>query len=110
VPGSERLSVIQALAAELGLTRFAEVEAHAVREREPPARLVARLARGEDTRLTQRERQVLVLLASGLTRVEIADELGIAPETVKTHLARAYLRLGVHRQIDAINAFLEEQS
>ena len=81
-----------------------------MRTRAPPPRLIARLFRDAPTILTRREREILVLLASGFSRREIADELGIARETVKSHLAHAYRRLGVRNQIEAINAFLDEQS
>ena len=40
-------------------------------------------------RLTPRQREVLLLTVMGWTQEEIAEELGIARETVKTHLARA---------------------
>lgn len=39
--------------------------------------------------LTARQRQVLALTVAGWTQEEIGEELGIARETVKTHLARA---------------------
>jgi DNA-binding CsgD family transcriptional regulator len=102
---------VRAIYERLGSTRLAELEVDAVRTRPVPSRLVARLARedGEHAgRLTPRERECLVLLAAGMRRQEIADELGIAHETVRSHLSRAYLELGVHRQIDAVNAFLDD--
>lgn len=45
--------------------------------------------------LTRRERQVLALVGRGYTNREIADVLGIAPETVKTHIASTRAKLGV---------------
>ena len=53
-------------------------------------------------RLTRRESQVLTLLSRGLTNREIADELGLSAETVKTHLERLYKRLGVNARTDAV--------
>ncbi|MGB8649377.1 MAG: LuxR C-terminal-related transcriptional regulator [Mycobacteriales bacterium] len=48
--------------------------------------------------LTAREREVLVAVADGLTNAEIAERLGIAPATVKTHLDHVFAKTGtVHR-------------
>jgi DNA-binding NarL/FixJ family response regulator len=51
--------------------------------------------------LTEREQQILVLLGSGLTRNQIADELGLSGNTVRSHLSVAMAKLGVHNQISA---------
>lgn len=45
--------------------------------------------------LTDRERDVLRLVALGLTNRQIAERLGIAEKTVKTHLTGAYARISV---------------
>jgi DNA-binding NarL/FixJ family response regulator len=47
-------------------------------------------------RLTPRQRQIVKLQARGLVQKEIADRLGIALSTVKTHLARSFLKTGSH--------------
>ena len=47
-------------------------------------------------RLTTREKQVLTLVAEGLTNKEIADSLGIAVKTVMAHRANLMEKLGVH--------------
>ncbi|QAY63204.1 response regulator transcription factor [Xylanimonas allomyrinae] len=54
-------------------------------------------AGGEDRLrdLTERERQVSALVAEGLSNQEIADRLYISPLTVKTHVNRAILKLGL---------------
>ena len=54
--------------------------------------------------LTPRERDVLVLVAQGATNAEIAAELGVGIETVKTLLRRAFARLGVQRRVQAVSA------
>lgn len=42
---------------------------------------------------TERERQIISLLSSGLSNAEIGDALFIAPDTVKNHLIRVYAAL-----------------
>jgi DNA-binding NarL/FixJ family response regulator len=51
--------------------------------------------------LTERERQVLSLLAAGLSNRQIADQLGIAEGTVKAHLTSTYKVIGVNDRIQA---------
>ena len=53
----------------------------------------ARPVRGLDD-LTDRERQVLALIAAGLSNDEIARQIYVSPSTVKTHAARAMMKLG----------------
>jgi DNA-binding NarL/FixJ family response regulator len=68
-------------------------------------RLIAELASVPDPRLpsselvddlTPREREVVALVALGLTNLDIAERLVISPATSKTHVSRAMLKLGVH--------------
>jgi DNA-binding NarL/FixJ family response regulator len=44
--------------------------------------------------LTEREREVVALVAAGLTNEEIADELVLSPATARTHVSRAMVKLG----------------
>jgi DNA-binding NarL/FixJ family response regulator len=46
--------------------------------------------------LTEREREVLALVAVGLANDAIADHLVVSPHTVKTHVNRAMTKLGAH--------------
>jgi DNA-binding NarL/FixJ family response regulator len=46
--------------------------------------------------LTRREREILALVAAGLTNAEIAERLVISPLTAKTHVARILAKLGCH--------------
>jgi DNA-binding NarL/FixJ family response regulator len=52
--------------------------------------------------LSPRERAVLQLVASGMTNPQIAEQLGLGPETVKTLLERVYDKLGAHRRAEAV--------
>lgn len=53
--------------------------------------------------LTPRECELLDLLASGQSTKEMARQLGISPNTAKTHLASIYEKLAVQRRIQAIH-------
>ncbi|MBV1937130.1 response regulator transcription factor [Streptomyces sp. BV286] len=69
----------------------------------PTSRLIARFLRTPDTvtsavggpdGLSERERQVLTLVARGLNNTEIAETLGLSPLTAKTHVSRIMGKLG----------------
>ncbi|MBF9068911.1 response regulator [Streptacidiphilus fuscans] len=44
--------------------------------------------------LTDREREIVALVATGLSNDEIGEQLGVSPLTAKTHVSRALLKLG----------------
>jgi DNA-binding NarL/FixJ family response regulator len=46
--------------------------------------------------LTDREREILVLVATGMTNDQIAAKLTVSPHTAKTHINRAMAKLGAH--------------
>ena len=52
--------------------------------------------------LSQREYEVLRQLAEGLSNKEIARALSVSENTVKTHLANLYAKLGVSRRTEAL--------
>jgi DNA-binding CsgD family transcriptional regulator len=55
-----------------------------------------------DAGLTARENEVLLLLAKGLNRDEIAAKLFISPETVKMHIKNMYKKLKAKNKVDAL--------
>ncbi|HKC36166.1 MAG TPA: response regulator transcription factor [Chitinophagaceae bacterium] len=55
--------------------------------------------------LSQREKEVLELVAQGLLYKEIAIRLTISPETVKKHLKNIYHKLHVQNKVEALNKF-----
>jgi LuxR family transcriptional regulator, maltose regulon positive regulatory protein len=68
-----------------------------------PARLAAaRRAAGEGEALTEREREILRFLGSGLTEREIARELFLSFNTVHNHVKSLYRKLGVSSRAEAV--------
>jgi ATP/maltotriose-dependent transcriptional regulator MalT len=53
--------------------------------------------------ISPRELVVLKELAAGHSNKQIARRLEVSPNTVKTHLARLYEKLGAQRRTDAVN-------
>ncbi len=62
---------------------------------------------GELSELSDREQQVLDLLAQGLIYKEIAEKLGISYETVHTYIRRIYEKLQVRTRTEAVAKFLQ---
>jgi DNA-binding NarL/FixJ family response regulator len=63
------------------------IEEFAVRAKEPPPS-------GDLDELTEREREVMALVGTGLSNEEIAGRLVVSPATAKTHVSRAMVKLG----------------
>jgi DNA-binding CsgD family transcriptional regulator len=59
--------------------------------------------------LTPREREVLRLVARGLTNAQVAERLTVTPRTVNAHLTAIYSKLGVLSRAAAIRYALERQ-
>ena len=60
--------------------------------------------------LTERELELLALAHKGVSRMDIASELGIAPSTVKNHISHIVKKFGVTRLVEAVEEwhFLQE--
>jgi DNA-binding CsgD family transcriptional regulator len=56
----------------------------------------------ESLGISVREREVLELLAAGRSNKEIARQLDVSPNTVKTHVGKLFEKLGVRRRTEAI--------
>lgn len=59
--------------------------------------------------LTRRERDVLRLLADGLSNEEIGNKLFISPETVRSHVRKAMAKLGADTRTQAVARALRDQ-
>ena len=68
----------------------------------PPASKSIGLA--PQPQLTPRQREILDLLASGLSTSDIAEKLTLSTETVRNHVRRVFSELQVHTRLEAIAA------
>jgi DNA-binding NarL/FixJ family response regulator len=62
---------------------------------------------GRAAGLSEREGEVLVLIAEGLSNLEISRSLRISPNSVKAHIRSGYRKLGVRTRAQAVRAVLE---
>ncbi len=72
--------------------------------------LIPSLATGRDGQeiLTQREREILQLLADGMSNVDVAQRLYISPETVKSHVRHILAKLEAETRTQAVAIALRE--
>ncbi|MFD9941539.1 response regulator [Nonomuraea sp. NPDC059023] len=75
------------------LTRLIGTFVRAARPRREPAAL---------PELTDREREVLVLIAKGRSNSEIADRLSVSPSTIKNHVTSLFGKTGVRDRAQAV--------
>lgn len=83
----------------LGLGIFLGTRVHA----SPPARVDGNPQAQASLGISPSELVVLKEIAGGRSNKEIASRLGISPNTVKTHAARLFDKLGAKRRTDAVN-------
>src|SRR4029079_1560946 len=65
---------------------------------------------GTIDQLTERERQVFLMVVDGLTNSTIADRLQISRRTVETHIRTVLRKMGVSRRSELISTYLREQN
>jgi DNA-binding NarL/FixJ family response regulator len=104
----DRVSDVAVLAD--GLRRIADGEC--VIDPTIVSRLVSRRSAGPLAELTDREREVLGLMAEGHSNEGIGERLFLSPRTVETHIRQIFLKLGLretpayHRRVVAVLTFL----
>jgi DNA-binding NarL/FixJ family response regulator len=86
------------------LARLREIEESAARHRsgEPVAEQATSRQRWAELELTRRETEVLQLIADGLGNREIAQQLSLADETVKTHVRNLLAKLQARTRSHAV--------
>lgn len=106
-PGIRRTLVIEGLGERLRIEVTAvgkgKTQFHLWREPLPePLQLSAEAAAAGQPAdgLTHREREVALLVADGLRSREVAERLGIASQTVKSHLKTIFDKLGVRNRVE----------
>ncbi len=73
------------------------------------ARMREAVARGRIEKLTEREREVLDCVASGLSNRKIGEKLEISPRTVEIHRANMLTKLGANHTSEAIRIAIEAE-
>ncbi|BCT92432.1 hypothetical protein LYSHEL_14560 [Lysobacter helvus] len=76
---------------------------------EPPLHGSAGSLPGDWSTLTVRQREIVGWAARGMSNKQIARQLGISPETVKTHLHHVFEREGVHGRMALLAAHLGDE-
>jgi DNA-binding NarL/FixJ family response regulator len=74
-----------------------------------PRGLLKRLGEGPVGALSERETEIVVLAARGLSNFQIAKELHLSEATVKRHLANVYAKMGVGSRGEAVRKALVEE-
>ncbi len=99
VRGSELVSAIRAV--HEGGSFLSPSVAKAVIERSIQRRRPLE-EEGDEARLTEREKEVLKLVAEGLSNQEIADQLGLSIKTVMGHRANLMDKLNIHSRVELV--------
>src|SRR5215212_9580737 len=74
-----------------------------------PRSLLERLDEEPAGALSERETEIVVLAARGLSNHQIATELNLSEATIKRHLANVYAKIGVGSRSEAVRTALKEQ-
>ncbi len=108
----DRVSDLSAFASDVRRVEAGQV----VIDQELVSRLVSRRRERDPlTDLTDRERQVLALMAQGLTNAALAQELSVSLKTVEGYIRNVFAKLGLqpgereHRRVLAVLQFLRQQ-
>lgn len=108
----DRVSDLSAFAVDVRRVAAGEV----VIDQELVSRLVSRRRERDPlAELTDRERQVLSLMAQGLTNVALSEELVVSPKTVEGYVRNVFTKLGLqpgereHRRVLAVLQYLRQQ-
>jgi two-component system, NarL family, nitrate/nitrite response regulator NarL len=99
---SPAFEVVAVEASDSNLPPSAEVVLVAHESEDSPAQAQPTRDNAVGTVLTNREREILALLADGLANKQIAARLGISKNTVKTHLELLFDKLGVSSRAEAV--------
>jgi DNA-binding NarL/FixJ family response regulator len=86
----------------LGFTALGVFVGRRLTDRNRPAPFERNAAALASLGVTDREYEVLTLIARGATNKEIARQLDVSPNTIKTHVARLYQKLEVARRTEAV--------
>ncbi|MCT1578342.1 response regulator transcription factor [Oceanobacillus kimchii] len=93
-------------ASEIAKAIRSTYEGRSILEPEVTGKIMNRMRAGQDTalheQLTEREKEILLLMAKGKSNQEIANELYIALKTVKVHVSNILGKLEVHDRTQAV--------
>ncbi|WP_077597127.1 response regulator [Oceanobacillus kimchii] len=93
-------------ASEIAKAIRSTYEGQSILEPEVTGKIMNRMRAGQDTalheQLTEREKEILLLMAKGKSNQEIANELYIALKTVKVHVSNILGKLEVHDRTQAV--------
>jgi len=104
VDPDELLAAIRLVAAGESLLSPAATRSLIVSFLSQPSRVAVAGAPSQLERLTDREREIVALVAEGLTNDEIAERLVISPMTVKTHVNRSMTKLDLRDRAQLVVA------
>ncbi len=73
-----------------------------------PAVMARKLPEGKLTRLTIREKQILRMIANGMSRTQIAERLCRSPMTIDNHRKSILKKLGIHDRVELVRYAIAE--